>query len=216
MFLEPFPLFLQLFEHLVWYPPSYHFSSLSSLFAANYTFPVSGGFFVLLSSFLLPLPLLCLFSRSFSPQLLCSLPPLPPPPVSSVLPTPVFQRRSSQSAGCSFVLDLTMWLPGSYRGTWFFQAPWNGPAKPYSMAQETANSCHSLQECVCVCACVWAWFRASVSVQYDRWLPVCAWAFFWWDLSLFVVWQGRKPPISLFSCECMCVCVCLSWSSQSV
>lgn len=205
MFLEPFPLFLPLFEHLLWYPPSYHWSSLSSLFTANYTFPVSGGFFVLLSSFLLPLPLLCLFSRSFSPQLISSL----SSSSSSCLLCPSHPCVPAEEQSVSR-LFLCAW---SNHVTARFLS-WNmvlssTMERPCKTLQHGARDSKllSLPARVCVRACVWAWVRASVSVQYDRWLPVCAWAFFWWDLSLFVIWQGRKPPISLFSCECMCVCL---------
>lgn len=101
------------------------------------------------SLFPAPLPLFdLLLFRSTSPSPLFLSPPFPLTPLRclpSAPPHPCVPAEE-QSAGCSFVLDLTMWLPGSYRGTWFRQAPWNGPAKPCSMAetQERAISSHPL------------------------------------------------------------------------
>lgn len=95
--------------------------------------------------------LVCTPLRSLqSPSSPCSFfPPL------SLFPSHPCVTAEEQSAGCSFVLDLTMWLPGSYSGTWFRQAPWNGPATPCSMAetQERAISSHPLLP-VSVSVCV--------------------------------------------------------------
>jgi len=102
-----------------------------------------------------------------------------------------------------------MWLPGSYSGTWFCQAPWNGPANSCSMAetQETANSCCCLQPYVCASV-----FEMVSLCVYSLW-DVCLYVrkhFFWYNIifyvffacavvsntnSCFVVWQDWKAQV---------------------
>lgn len=147
------------------------FSPLPLCFFSAFPPPFSSSFspLLVLSSptshliFSLPSQSLCSFSWNadhFFCTPLCSLQSPSSPcsffPPLSLFPTHPCVTAEEQSAGCSFVLDLTMWLPGSYSGTWFRQAPWNGPATPCSMAetQERAISSHPLLPVsVCVCAC---------------------------------------------------------------
>lgn len=159
----PFSILLAVNFLLSMHPPSFPLS-----FFSTFPLPFSFSFSLLLvlssptSHLISSLPsqslcslsstLVCTLLRSLqSPSSLCSFfPPL------SLFPSHPCVTAEEQSAGCSFVLDLTMWLPGSYSGTWFRQAPWNGPATPCSMAetQERAISSHPLLPVsVCVCAC---------------------------------------------------------------
>lgn len=182
-----------------------------------------------------PSPLLFIYSpfSPFSPILFCPTPLSPSqsrlilspssPILStscfspSVLPIPLFQRRSSQSAGCSFVLDLTMWLPGSYSGTWFCQAPWNGPANPTAWPRRKRQQTPIVPRNLCVCLCVFVCEidieRESLclySVIDDAWMCVSIfllWSNFWccfvaqWFLTLAVALQSDSANV--------CVCVYL-------
>lgn len=119
-----------------------------------------------------------------------------------------------------------MWLPGSYSGTWFCQAPWNGPANPTAWPRRKRQQTPVVSHNLCVCLCLWD--RESekeslclYSVIDDAWVCVSIfvlWSNFWscfvalWFLTLTVALQSGRSEKHLqymVALLCVCVSVCL-------